>query len=145
MTYVMYIVVDTHVFNRALGGISEYWDVLERIREQCNIIACSKEIIKEYLGRARSGGMEQLIVQRKIEDLKQIKKVKVFKKSKCDHVNLRKIPSHQPDEKFVRVAVASSARYIISKNKHLTDLNPYDFEDTHIEIIEPKEYLQKDC
>ena len=140
-----YIVVDTCVFTR-LDGI--YRVVLGCFLGTDDVIAYSKEVLNEYKGRAP----DLLILMGFITRLTNAEKIKMFKRSYIDsHVKrysrVRRInyPSHNRDRKWVNIAIAVIAKYIISTDSHLLNILPNHIENDIIKIIKPSQYMEIRC
>lgn len=141
------MVLDTMVLLRMFTDKSPYVDVLERIKEKCNKIVFSTPIHKEWRSKAYAEGMSALLVIRKLEELRQINKLKKCKKTLIDEA--RKLieskkcrkPTDHDDLKFVEVALAEKA-ILISKDSHLLNLNPYNCGEIDLKIISPEDYLE---
>jgi len=140
------IVMDTNTFLRALAEVTGYVEALNTIKKFRHIIIASKEIVKEYEGRAKIFGTRYMLNLRIIE-LKNSSKLEIIKRSriqgKLHNLNLRRMPSHKRDSKFVILAAVECAKYILSKDHHLLDLHPYHFDDNHVDILEPLAYVEE--
>lgn len=141
----MLVVLDTNVLIRALAHIGVYGEVLDRIKEICHQIAYSKKIEKEYKGCATKGGMTTNILLRKLQDLEEEKKLKFVRQSllesKLKNVEFKMKPKDATDLKFVKIALVTDARYVITTDKHLLDLKFYRNGETCLEFITPKQFL----
>jgi len=141
------ILIDTSVFIR-LKGI--YEETCDCIMETCDIIAITKEILKEYEGRAHSSPL--FLLQPFLRELKNKDKLAYFKRSLIvsrvkRHENVRRIsyPAHNKDRKWIKVAIAVRAKHIISTNSHLLQLAPNRCNDDTIGIVEPSQYIEIRC
>ena len=139
------ILINTHIFVR-LEGDHKY--LLECIKKCYDIIIFSNEILKEYKGRAVS----LLILQSFIQYLQKINKMEYKKRSyiqsrykRISRVRTIKLPQHNKDSKWVKTAVATQAKYIISQDPHLTDLSPFKHNGDNTEVITPTRYLDIRC
>lgn len=142
-----YILVDTSIFIR-LKGI--YQSTFDCILETCDVIAYTKEILNEYKGRARSSILFHLLPF--LRELENRGKLGFFARSLVvsrvrRHENVRRInyPPHNKDRKWIKVAIAIRAKYIISTNNHLLRLVPNRCNDDIIEIIQPFQYTNIRC
>ena len=132
---------------RAVAGKSPYSEALERLKNRCHMIAYSKKIMKEYIGKLRAVGMTIYIFLRKLEDIKQMNKLKratntILLRAKKEIRQKRlPLPSDRYDVKFLVAALAKSAKYIITTDPHLLTLNPYRYAGSQIEIVPPQSYL----
>lgn len=142
------MVIDTYTFIRALADIENHRKVLNHLKAKCHIIVTTTGITKEYKSRLRKTGMTTYILQRRLEDLTQIKKLKRLKvtplkkaKKKIKDEHLR-LPEDRNDIKFIEAAVASKARYLITTDRGLLGLNPYKCKQAYIEVITPQKYVQ---
>jgi len=141
-----YVLVDTCVLTK-MGG--EYRTTLDCLSITEDIIAVTKEILKEYEGRAYPS---RLILQAFLQDLEGKGKLKHFNRSRIKaslrrHENHRTInyPSHPPDRKWIEVAIAISAKYIISINEHLLRIPPNRYDNETLEVVDPSEYVVLRC
>ncbi|MCJ7423603.1 hypothetical protein MUP01_04955 [Candidatus Bathyarchaeota archaeon] len=141
-----FILVDTCVFVRLSGA---YKTTLDCIMDTSDVIGWTNEIMNEYEGRAYPS---MLTLQAFIQDLKNKAKWKFFSRSFVDsnfrrHKSVRTVfyPHHSPDKKWVRVAVAIRARYIISTNGHLLETPPNRINGDIVENIDPSRYIAERC
>ncbi len=142
-----YILIDTCVFIR-LKGI--YKETLDCILAVCDKIACTKDIMDEYEGRAHSSPLFHL--KPFLQELENNGKLKFFPKSFVDsrlrrQENVRRInyPTHEPDKKWIKVAIAIRAKYILSTNRHLLEIASNQNNGDIIEIITPSRYTGMCC
>jgi len=141
------VVLDTMVLLRILSNKSPYVDILERIIEDCNKIMFSTPILREWITKSFKEGMSSSVILRKLEELRQIKKLKRCNKTSIDKarklITARKCkkPTDSDDLKFVEVALSSKA-ILITKDRGLLDLNPYKCGKKHVVIIRPQKYLE---
>jgi predicted nucleic acid-binding protein len=140
-----YVLIDTCVFTR-LQGIFE--DLLTCISEVSDVIAVTKEILDEYEGRAPS----KLFVISFYQSLEKKDLVKFFNRSFLDSVlrrrqNPRKVnyPTHNPDRKWIDVAIAVKAKCVVSTNLHLLRAGPNSSNGDKIEMLEPSQYIETRC
>jgi len=138
----MNVVIDTNTFLRGLGGVSPFKEVLQDIVDRCYKIVVTGDILKEYRSVAHKLGMTSYVISRKIEDLRDIGKIRLIKRSLVEKVRLSQRPRDPDDVKFLRTALASNAQYIVTVDGDLLKLNPYRGEQEYIKILKPKEYLQ---
>lgn len=140
------VVIDTNTLIRALAELEPYSQALKRLIEKCDTIIFSTQISKEYSGKFHKTGMPKFIFQRKLEDLRQQGKLKrsyetalknARRKIKIERLPL---PNDRTDIKFIVTAIAANARYIITNDNHLLRLNPYRYQHSRINIIDPVEY-----
>ena len=136
----LYVVLDTCVLLRALGDVVPYTEVRERMASKGDIVAVSKDILKEYRGKAKKEGMTPLILQRKLQELENAGKLRNIPRSKVELVRIERKPNDPKDEKFLAVAAAIRARCIISIDPHLLDLDPYECDRMQIRILRPEDY-----
>lgn len=127
----------------------KYRDMLDCALVTTDIIAISKKILKEYKGRAYTS---KLILQSFLLQLQHKGKLKYFKQSLVNarvrrYKNSRsvKYPPHKKDKKWIEVAIAVEARYIISTNEHLLKTAPNRFNNDLVETIEPCRYIEIRC
>jgi len=140
------VVVDTNTLIRALANFEPYSKALEHLIEKCDTIVFSTQIMKEYFGKFHKAGMTKTFFQRKLEDIRQLGKLrrcyetplrKARKQIKTKHLPL---PNDRTDIKFIETAIASNARYIVTNDGELLRMNPYRYQNSHISIIDPVEY-----
>lgn len=141
-----YIVVDTCVFIRLP---SDYKRTLDCILTTNDEIAVTKTILNEYAGRAYASN---LILQAFLEYLRSEGKLKHFQSSfvaaaRRRHRRAHRInyPPHEKDKKWIDVALATSARYIVSTNRHMLELQPNRCNEDPIETIDPQQYNKVRC
>jgi len=141
------VVLDTMVLLRMFTDKSPYVDVLKRIKEECNKIIFSTHIVREWRTKAYVAGMSSLIVLRKLEELRQIKKLKRCNKAPIDRARKLiankkcKKPIDLDDLKFVEVALARKAD-LITRDPILLNLNPYNCGKFRLKIMSPEDYLR---
>lgn len=144
---IMYnILIDTPIFNGLQG---EFKNVLNCILGCCDKIIYTGDILKEYVPRAIPYG---LFPKPFLEKLGKENKAEYKNRSFIEHRFNRKdrirkyeMPSHPPDQKWVKTAVAAKVKYILSRNTHLTNLVPFPYNDDSTEVIDPDEYVQIRC
>ena len=138
--------MNTHIFNRLRGF---YKDVFECFLAQDDIIVYTNEILKEYDGRAVPS---KLTLRGFIQELKNMGKLVYFRMSYINHrferynkIREIRFPRHSRDNKWVKTAIAVQAKYILSKDPHLTDLPPFRHNGDNTEVIDPSRYVQIRC
>lgn len=136
----LYVVLDTCVAIRALGERSQYHQLREAIVKKCDVIASSREIVKEWDGKAGKTGMTALILRRKMQELKDIRKITIVEKSRLQLVELERAADDKYDNKFLTVGMAVKAGCIISTDHRLLQLDPYKYDQTQMRIVRPNEY-----
>jgi predicted nucleic acid-binding protein len=126
-----------------------YEKTLDCIMSTPDVIGSTKEIMHEYESRAYPS---VLTLQAFIQDLKNKGKWKFFNKSYIDsnfrrHGNVRPVhyPIHSRDRKWITVAIAIRARYIISTNGHLLKVSPSRINGDTIETVYPDRYVAERC
>jgi len=143
------------VFIRLLS--KKYEKLRKKIIEECSTIVVSHEVLKEYEGRAAQEGLLLPLMtltgelREKLENIdssyveskwKQLKgQLQKRKKRKVKHTI--KLPKHKKDVKFVKLAYASCADCIISENYHLLELDPINFGDKAIRVLDPSTYMSQ--
>ena len=137
----MYVVLDTCVLLPALGDAGRFREVRERIVSKCDVVAVSKDILKEYVGKAYTGGMSSYILKGKLQEFNRAGKLKTIETSKLKLVKIEKKPNDETDVKFLVAAVAVRARCIITMDPQLLNLDPYECDQTQIRIFAPEVYL----
>jgi len=142
----IYAIFDTGVFLRALGNINPHTQALEHLKERCNIIRFSNIILREYKVIARKLGMSPTLLISKSEELKKIgkfKKINQYPLRKAKMIikkNRLPVPKDKYDVKFIEAALASKAKYIVTIDRGMLNLNPYCYDSENIEIISPETY-----
>jgi predicted nucleic acid-binding protein len=143
---VPYIVVDTCVLLRLEG---EYFKTKKCILTNNDVIAFSDGAMKEYVSRAYAS---TIILQSFLQDLNGKGKLKHFSRSFIEaHVrrleNSRDIhyPNHSNDKKWVKLAIAVRARYILSTNRHLLELPANPCNDHRVGAVPPSDYVSIRC
>ena len=143
----IYIVVDTCVFTRLQG---KYSSVFECIQRNGDVIAVSKNARDEYEMQARASIG---IMQSFLKDLHDNNQSRNFNssyiESKLRAVQRRRriaYPQDTQDKKWVKLAVSSGARYILTTDSTLLHLRPNPcINNQTVECIGPEEFLQQRC
>jgi len=125
----------------ALGDAGRLREVRERIVSKCDVVTVSKDILKEYVGKAYTGGMSSYILKGKLQEFNKAGKLKTIETSKLKLVKIEKKPNDETDVKFLVAAVAVRARCIITMDPQLLNLDPYECDQTQIRIFAPEVYL----
>lgn len=126
---------------------SPYVNVLEKIKEICNKILISTSITKEWRSKAYTQGMSSLIILRNLHELDQIEKLKkcsktsIVKAARLMDSEKCKRPTDQDNLKFLEVALAGKA-ILITDDRVLLNLNPYNCGKTKLRILPPEEFLK---
>jgi predicted nucleic acid-binding protein len=114
-----------------------------------DVIAVTKEILKEYEGRAKP---TKLLLLAFLQSLEYKGKLRSFGRSFVEaglrrHENIRQVnyPSHTPDRKWIKTAIAVRARYVLSTNDHLLRTAPNRCNSDDIEVVEPFQYTEIRC
>jgi len=138
--------VDTCIFIRLEG---KYKTTLDCFLATQDVIAITQKILDEYEGRAR---YVRLLLQSFLQKLNHKGKLKKFTRSFIEaavrrHGNVRQInyPNHNKDRKWIKVAIATKGKYIISTNQHLLRLAPNRCNSDTIETIDPSQYVMIRC
>jgi putative PIN family toxin of toxin-antitoxin system len=138
------IVVDTNVFIR-LRGI--YEEMYQCFLNSTDVMYSTKEIMNEYEGRAMSSKLFH--IRPFIEILKQKKKLTILGQSyviarvkRQENMRTFHYPVHNKDRKFVKVAIATKARYIISNDPDLLDLLPNRYNEEQTDNVKPSGYVE---
>jgi predicted nucleic acid-binding protein len=115
-----------------------------------DVIGWTKEIKKEYEGRTHAPSM--LILLAFIQELKTNGKLKFFDRGFINsnfrrHERVRTVhyPSHSRDKKWIRIAIAIKARYIISTDGHLLEVPPNRINRDAVETVNPERYVAERC
>jgi len=142
----IYVVLDTNVAIRALAGLSPHVEALERLKSLCHTAIWSKDVLKEYQSRVNKIGMTGIILLTRLASLEQIGKLERCFKTLLDRAQrtIREehlpLPNDRTDTKFLKLAIAKKASYIITSNGHLLNLNPYRYSASSIKIVVPEDY-----
>ncbi len=140
------ILVDTHIFNGLHG---EFKNVLNCILECCDKIIYSGDILKEYTSRPPPYGLSPRAFILDLESKNKMeRKNKNFIKGRFNYLNrIRKypMPSHSPDHKWIKTAVAVGAKYILTQDPDMTNLVPFRYNHDSTEVIDPTIYVQIRC
>jgi predicted nucleic acid-binding protein len=93
-----------------------------------------------------------LILQAFIQDLETKGKWRFFDRGFINsnfrrHERVRTVhyPSHSRDKKWIRVAIAIKARYIISTDGHLLEVPPNRINRDAVEAVDPEGYVAERC
>jgi putative PIN family toxin of toxin-antitoxin system len=138
-----YLVIDTSVFIHLKGKMS---NVLHCIETNHDVIAVSKGAISEYEPLFLPNA---LLLQSFLNELESKRKLKLFGKNHID-ASVRRLlnahrtlhyPEHQKDKKWVDLAIASHANYILSKDRHILVLPPNPCNNHSVEPIDPSHYI----
>jgi len=128
---------------------SIYTTTLDCILITTDVIAITKKILKEYEGSAKG---VLFFLQSFLQKLEHEGKLKYFNRRFVEsavrrHENVRRInyPTHNKDRKWVRVAIATKSKYIVSADPHLLRLAPNRCNSDTIEAIEPSQYVIIRC
>lgn len=140
------ILIDTMVFIRLLGV---YKETFECILSNTDVIVVTKEILKEYSGRAYSSRLILQSFLRRLEHKGKIRKIgRSYVESKIRrHQNVRRInyPSHNRDKKWINIIIAVRGKYIITINSHLLRLAPNRCDGHNVDIVNPNQYTIIRC
>jgi predicted nucleic acid-binding protein len=141
-----YVVIDTCVLVRLEG---KYSKTKRCILASNDIIAISDEAMKEYGARAYPSN---LVLQSFLQELNGRRKLKHCRRSFVEArvarlENSRDIsyPNHRRDKKWVKLAIAVGARYILSTDSHLLELPPNPCNNHRVESIDPLNYVRIRC
>jgi putative PIN family toxin of toxin-antitoxin system len=136
-----HIVIDTSVFIHLNG---KHGDVLVCINGNHDVIAVSKAALSEY-----EAFMEPYLLFSFLRSLESKRKLKKFGKNHID-ASVQRLsnanrhlhyPEHSKDKKWVDLAVASHARYILSNDRHILDIPPNPCNGHNVEAVRPARYL----
>lgn len=90
--------------------------------------------------------MSPTLLISKSEELKKIgkfKKINQYPLKKAKTIiskNRLPIPEDKYDVKFIEAALASKAKYIVTIDRGMLNLNPFRYDGENIEIISPEAY-----
>jgi putative PIN family toxin of toxin-antitoxin system len=143
---VAYVVLDTCVFTRLEGKYSKVFECIQRSGE---IIAVSKEVLKEYVMQAEA---DILIFQSFLQELMNNGRMKNINRSyieaKLKRVRRRRAlayPQDTQDSKWVELAVSTGATHILSTDPDLLSLPPNPCNNHNVKCIDPQSYLEQQC
>jgi len=146
-----FIVVDTCVFLRLRGIYEETYHCFMRSGNP-DVIAVTREIIKEYKGRCRSSGLDLIVLRTFLQALEEKGKIRNFRQSRINSIirshersNTVNYPCHNKDRKWIRVSVAVRARYIVTTDGILLKTPPNRCNDDVVEVIFPCQYMRIRC
>ncbi len=131
----MKVVIDTNVLMSAIffGGVPS--KILEQWKNGKFKTVVSELIILEYVRVA-----DELNKKFEIVDITKVVEYFILNSEIIDTGNLRIEKCEDPDDnKFLECAIAGNCKVIISGDKHLLKLNPFE----GIEILKPREFLNR--
>jgi putative PIN family toxin of toxin-antitoxin system len=144
-----FAVFDTFVLLSAFKKVDPYVKALGTLDARCDKIAISKPIRKEFSNKLHSTGLTSVLFQKKLSEIARKGKIVKVKKTKLTEAkqkiqnNRLPLPNDKDDHKFIEVAIAAHARYIVTTDHSLLSLNPYRYNNSLIEIITPDDYVQR--
>ena len=147
----VFVVIDTMVFLKALGGISPHSEALDCLKRICNRIVSTTGVLREYKCKVTAEGMTTIILFRKIKELERIGKIKDVHRTQLDQAKTLirteelPLPTDSFDHKFFEAAIACKARYIITTDPSSLDLNPYCHSSIDMKIVTPEAYVSENC
>jgi len=107
----------------------------------------TKEIIKEYIGVKVPSKL--FLVKAFVQKLETIKKLIIKNRSyvkarvkRLENVKTFHYPTDNGDRKFVEVAIATKARYLISNDPDILDLLPNRYNGEQTDNITPSRYVE---
>lgn len=131
----MRIVLDTNVFISGVFFSGPPHTILKAWRDDAIQLVVSPEIFQEYQRVA-----EELAGQFPGIDISDILDLLLMK---AEMVNARPLPTRvcadADDDKFIACAAAGSSQLIVSGDKHLLDISPYQ----KIEVVKPRQFVDK--
>ena len=131
----MRIVLDTNVFISGIFFTGPPYQILKAWRDGRVQLLVSPSILDEY---RRIGG--ELALKFQGVDLKAILDLLTVQAEIVLAPTLPPVINHDPsDDKFLEVAVAGKASYIISGDKHLLTLSKFQ----GIQILKPRDFAQR--
>lgn len=116
-----YVVLDTHVIINALTTEAEYRPVIERVVTICHRVAFNKRMLNQYVTKAHEIGMDAALVYRMLlTDLPADGKAHEVrqKMNSRDLEGILGFLGPKNDQPFLRVALLSQAKYLISNDRH---------------------------
>jgi putative PIN family toxin of toxin-antitoxin system len=144
-----FVVFDTFVLLSAFQKIDPYVRTLDVLDARCDKIAISKPIIKEFISKLHSQGLSKVLFLKKLNEIARkgkivnVGKTKLFKAKQKIQSNRLPLPNDKNDHKFIEVAIATHASYIITTDHGLLELSLYKYDNSSIEIMTPNDYVQK--
>ena len=134
----MKVVIDTNVVVSSLMSVhGAPWRVINLLKSQHFELVLSDEILLEY---AQTLNYEKVIRFHKLtpnETRQFLSELKSSSKSVVSTERIYAISADPDDNKFIEVAVAGDADFIISRDKHLLDLGEYE----GIQIVTPAMFV----
>jgi predicted nucleic acid-binding protein len=138
-----HIVIDTCVFVRLPG---EYSNTLHCIQHNRDVIAISNEALSEYEVHFKPSKSLLLTF---LQQLKSDRMIKLVNQSLIE-ARLERLlssdqpqyPDHHSDRRWINLAVAINARFLISINHHFLDLPSHPWTNHILEIVEPSGYFE---
>jgi len=131
----MRIVLDTNVFISGVFFSGPPYTILKAWRDGSIQLLISPDIFQEYQRVA-----EELSVQFPGIDISDILDLLFVKAEMVNAGALPKQVCDDPDDdKFIACAVAGSSRLIVSGDKHLIDISPYQ----KIEVVKPRQFVDR--
>jgi uncharacterized protein len=131
----MKIVLDTNVLLIPIPFDSPYRPIIEAVRSGHLHLGVTTEILLEYeeLLARNSSPIVADNIMKNLEKLENVQKIRA-------HFNWHLIPKDADDNKYVDCAVAFSADYLVTEDKHFAVLKKVDFP--KINVINADQFLE---
>lgn len=137
------ILIDTHIFRKLM---TEYQDLLNCITVSYDTVILTPPIEAEYRGRhepAPLGYRGYKLELGKVIALRPIRRSRILARNKR-YKRKMKMPSDTKDEKWVEAAISEEAKYIISRDDHLS-IPPFPTNSEMCTPVSPFQYIEENC
>ena len=128
------LVVDTNVLVSSFLGTGPPRQILHRIRDGQDLLCLSAPILTEYLAVLRRGGVSDALLLSLLDLLRDPERVLVVE----PRIRVALIHDDPQDNMFLECALAATAGFIISGDRHLRKIAAF----RGIPILSPREYLR---
>jgi putative PIN family toxin of toxin-antitoxin system len=128
------LVVDTNVLVSSFLGTGPPRQILHRIRDGQDLLCVSAPILTEYLTVLRRGGVSDALLLSLLDLLRDPERVLVVE----PRTRVALIHDDPQDNVFLECALAATAGFIISGDRHLRKIAAF----RGIPILSPQEYLK---
>ena len=127
------LVLDTNVVVSSFLGSGPPRQLLQRIRDQQDLLCLSAPILSEYTAVLQRGGVPTMLIAALLDLMRDPEHVLFV----VPAVELHVVTADPPDNRFLECALAAHADTIISGDRHLRALRVF----RGIPILSPREYL----
>jgi uncharacterized protein len=128
------LVVDTNVLVSSFLGTGPPRQILHRIRDGQDLLCVSAPTLTEYLTVLRRGGVSDALLRSLLDLLRDPERVLVVE----PRTRVALIHDDPQDNVFLECALAATAGFIISGDRHLRKIAAF----RGIPILSPQEYLK---